>query len=240
MSTMPESSRLFYRAEGKGPLVIMLHGLLMDGRCWVDNGFVSAYSPFFRVVCPDLIGHGASDRLDAQDFYTRENQALSVVKLMDELGYDKAHVIGYSAGAWLAMGLLDSYPERVTSIVLGGWDCLKGIPETPFGKLSFDMFMDYARETAPELTQSLSLADEKSAEFFFNELSKQFNDDGNLLTRSTPKLLWAGANDPYYVSMSEQAEKHAICFIAGKGDHLGEVNNPDMATVTKILNFSKG
>jgi len=240
MSATPGNAQLFYRTEGKGPLVIMLHGLLMDGRCWVDNGFVSAFSPFFRVVCPDLIGHGASDRFDAQDFYTRENQVLTLVKLMDELGYDKAHVIGYSAGSWLAMGLLDSYPERVTSVVSGGWDCVKGMPETPFGKLSFDMFMDFARETAPELTQSLSPADERSAECFFNELSKQCKDDGNLLTRSTPKLLWAGASDPCYIAMSELAEKHAIRFIAGKGDHLGEVNNPDMETVTKILNFSKG
>ena len=240
MSTMPGNSTLFYRTEGKGPLVIMLHGLLMDGRCWVDNGFVSAFSPFFRVVCPDLIGHGASDRFDAQDFYTRENQVLTIVKLMDELGYDKAHVIGYSAGAWLAMGLLDSYPERLTSVVLGGWDCLKGIPETPFGKLSFEMFMDYAREIAPELTQSLSPADERSVEYFFNELSKPFKDDDNLLTRSTPKLLWAGVNDPYYISMSGLAQKHAIRIIAGKGDHLGEVNNPDRGTVTTILNFSKG
>ena len=239
MSTTRGNSRLSYRSEGKGPLVIMLHGLLMDGQCWVDNGFVSAFSPFFRVVCPDLIGHGDSDRVDGQDFYTRENQVLTIVKLMDEMGYDKAHVMGYSAGAWLAMGLLDSYPERLTSVVLGGWDCLNGIPETPFGKLSFAMFMDYARETAPELTQSLSPADERSAEYFFNELSKQFKDDGKLLARSTPKLFWAGASDPYYTSMSELAQQHAIRFVAGKGDHLGEVNHPDRETATQILNIVK-
>lgn len=240
MPTMSGDLPLFYREEGNGALVIMLHGLLMDGQSWVDNGFVSAFSPSFRVVSPDLPGHGASGKLDVPDFYRRENQALSIVKLMDELGYDKANVIGYSAGAWLAMGLLDSYPERVASVVLGGWDCLNGIPETPYGKLSFDMFMDFARETAPELTHSLSAADERSAECFFNELSKQFSGDGNLLTRSTPKLLWVGASDPYYPAMSELAEKHAIPLILGKGDHLGEVNHPDRTTVSEILKFIQG
>lgn len=239
MSTVSENSRLFYREEGDGPLIIMLHGLLMDGQCWADNGFASAFSPSFKVVCPDLIGHGFSDKVAVQDFYKREDQVEVIVKLMDELGYDKANVIGYSAGAWLAMGLLDSYPGRLTSVVLGGWDCINGIPETPLGKLSFEMFIDFARETAPELTHSLSAAGERSAECFFNELSKQYEDDGNLLTRSTPKLLWAGDSDPYYTSMLELAEKYATPLITGKGDHLGEVNNPDKATVTEILKFIK-
>lgn len=234
------NSPLFYRTEGKGPLVIMLHGLLMNGQCWVDNGFLSAFSPFFKVACPDLIGHGASDKPDIQEIYTRENQELAIVKLMDELGYEKAHVIGYSAGAWLAMGLLKAYPERLTSVVLGGWDCLQGLPEAPAGKLTFDMFMSYAREIAPELTASLSSADEKSTECFFNELSKQFQDDGNLLTHSTPKLFWAGSSDPYYTSMTELAELHAIPLISGTGDHLGEINNPDKVTIDEILKFSKG
>lgn len=239
MSHTSGTSQLFYRAEGKGPLVIMLHGLLMDGQSWVDNGFVSTFSPFFKVVCPDLPGHGASDKSDIQELYTRESQALSIVNLMDELGYEKAHVIGYSAGAWLAMELLKCYPERLNSVVLGGWDFINGLPETPFGKLTFAMFMDYARTTAPELTTSLTPAGERSAECFFNELSKQFNDDGNVLNRSTPALLWAGICDPYYTSMAELAERHAVPLISGRGDHLGEVNAPDKATVARILKFSQ-
>lgn len=239
MSQPSGSSPLFYRTEGKGPLVIMLHGLLMDGRNWADNGFISAFSPFFKVVCPDLPGHGNSDKSDIQALYTRENQALAIVKLMDELGYEKAHVIGYSAGAWLAMGLLDSHPERLSSVVLGGWDCIHGLPETPVGKLTFDMFISYARATAPELTALLSPADERSAECFFNELSKPFKDDGSLLARSTPKLFWAGRNDPYYASMAELAKLYAIPLISGAGDHLDEVNHPDKATVDELLKFCK-
>lgn len=237
MSTSSGNTQLFYREEGKGPLLIMLHGLLMNGQSWVNNGFVSAFSPFFRVVSPDLIGHGASEKSNVQRFYARENQAQAIVKLMDDLGYDKANVIGYSAGAWLAMGLLDSYPERLNSVVLGGWDILNGLPDTPLGKLTFEMFIDFARETAPELTRSLTAEGERSVECFFNELSEQFKYDGDLLAGSTPKLLWAGASDPYFISMSGVAEKYFTPLIAGKGDHLGEVNNPDKATVTEILKF---
>ncbi len=57
MPTLSGNIQLFYREEGNGPLVIMLHGLLMDGQCWIDNGFVSAFSSSFKVVAPDLPGH---------------------------------------------------------------------------------------------------------------------------------------------------------------------------------------
>lgn len=239
MSTLSGNTPLFYRAEGKGPLVIMLHGLLMDGKSWSDNGFVAAFSPFFKVVCPDLPGHGKSEKSDDQACYTRDNQALAIVKLMDELGYEKAHVIGYSAGTWLAQGLLETYPERLNSVVSGGWDCLNGIPETPVGKLTFEMFIAFARETAPELTDPLSPAGERSAEHFFNALREPFGAKSNTSTCSTPELLWAGRHDLYYAAMVELAKKQAIPLITGEGDHLGEVNHPDNTTVAAILKFCK-
>ncbi len=228
---------LYYRSEGKGPLVIMIHGLLMDGQCWRNNGVISALSSSFHVVCPDLIGHGASDKPDNPALYSRENQALSIVNLMDELGYEKAHVVGYSAGAWLTLGLLDLYPQRLSSVVLGGWDCLKGLPETPYGKLTFDMFISFARETAPELTRSLSAQDEKGVEHFFNALSRPPENVEPLFTRSTPKLLWAGTRDPYYAAMAELAGKQGIPLISGAGDHLSEANHPDKSTIDKLLRF---
>ncbi|MBV4365207.1 alpha/beta fold hydrolase [Erwinia phyllosphaerae] len=237
---MPYTSgtpRLFYRTQGKGPLIIMLHGLLMSGQCWENNGLISAFSPYFRVICPDMVGHGASEKPDKQEWYTRQSQALAIVRLMDELGYDKAHLIGYSAGAWLAIELIRCYPDRLHSVILGGWDCLKGLPETPVGKLTFDIFMSFAREVASELTSPLSPDDEQSAARFFNELGKPAQETENLFNVKVPVLFWAGRDDPYYAAMHELAEKHAIQLISGKGDHLREVNHPDDATISKMLKF---
>ncbi|EOD1364835.1 alpha/beta hydrolase [Salmonella enterica] len=101
--------QLSYVAEGKGPLVIMLHGLLMEGKSWFENGFSSVFSPFSHVVCPDLLGHGESEKSRGEELYTQQNQALSIVKIMDDLGYEKASVIGYSSGAWVGLGLLNHY-----------------------------------------------------------------------------------------------------------------------------------
>ncbi|WP_313698533.1 alpha/beta hydrolase [Pantoea sp.] len=229
--------RLSYASEGKGPLIIMLHGLLMSGESWVNNGFSAFFSPFFHVVCPDLLGHGVSEKPQLQKLYTQPNQALSIIKIMDELDYEKAHVIGYSSGAWAALGLLNHYSERLNSVVLGGWDFRNGLPETPEGKLSFDMFMSYARSTAPQLTSGLSLDDQESARCFFNELRKYSEKKESLFPYKTPILLWAGASDPYYTSMSETAQQHGLSMITGRGDHLSELNNPDKESINEIFKF---
>lgn len=229
--------QLSFVSEGKGPLIIMLHGLLMDGKSWVNNGLSSFFSPFFHVVCPDLLGHGESEKPQLQELYTQQNQALSIVKIMDELGYEKAHIIGYSSGAWAALGLLNHYSERLNSVVLGGWDFRNGLPDTPEGKLSFDMFMSYARSTAPELTSGLSSDDQESARCFFNELRKYSEKKEGLFPYKTPILLWAGARDPYYASMAEIAQQHGLSIITGKGDHLSELNHPGKTSINEIFKF---
>lgn len=99
------------------------------------------------------------------------------------------------------------------------------------------MFISYAREVAPELTSTLSSADEKSAERFFHELRKPSVVDENLFKSGIPILLWAGTHDPYYIPMAELAKLYAIPLVSGKGDHLSEVNHPDKVTVTEIINF---
>lgn len=231
------SSQLSYVAEGKGPLVIMLHGLLMDGKSWRNNGLISLFSPFFHVVCPDLLGHGESEKQPVPELYTQKKQALSIVKIMDELGYEKAHVIGYSSGAWAALGLLNHHPERLHSVVLGGWDLKNGLPETPEGKLSFEMFMSYAASTAPELTSELSPDDKESVRCFFNELRKYSGKKEALFPYKTPILLWAGASDPYNSAMAEIAQQYDLSMTLGKGDHLSEFNNPDKASINEIFKF---
>ncbi|WP_214646897.1 alpha/beta fold hydrolase, partial [Streptococcus pseudopneumoniae] len=75
---MPHTSsspQLSYIAEGEGPLLIMLHGLLMDGKSWRNNGFTSLFSPFINVIGPDLLGHGESENPLVPELYTQKKQA---------------------------------------------------------------------------------------------------------------------------------------------------------------------
>ncbi len=69
-----------------------------------------------RVLVPDLPGFGASTR-DIAD-YSIAAHASYVLELLDRLGIDRVHVVGFSMGGGVAIELIDRAPERVASITL--------------------------------------------------------------------------------------------------------------------------
>jgi pimeloyl-ACP methyl ester carboxylesterase len=94
----------------------------------------------YRVIVPDLRGHGSSDVPEDRDF-SDEAYASDVLAVMDDLGIDSAHVFGYSLGGWIGFELAASSPHRVRSLIVGGAhpysEDLSGIHEafTPSGIL---------------------------------------------------------------------------------------------------------
>ncbi|MCG8708052.1 alpha/beta fold hydrolase [Brenneria sp. 4F2] len=140
MNSNVKNDYLYNQTKGNGPLVVLLHGLLMDGNSWISNGLVEALSQNFCVAYPDMLGHGMSAKPEEASQYDQEQQASNINQLINALGYAQAHVIGYSSGAWLAAGLVKYHPKSLSSLVIGGWDVENGLPEGPNGKLDFDTF----------------------------------------------------------------------------------------------------
>jgi pimeloyl-ACP methyl ester carboxylesterase len=104
-----------------GPPVLLLHGLGGDHTIW--NALLPLLSPEFRVIAPDLPGHGQSPTpVERVTFASLE---ASVLGLLDELGIGKAHVVGLSAGAFLALRFALDHPGRCRSLVsiAGGAQC---------------------------------------------------------------------------------------------------------------------
>jgi 2-succinyl-6-hydroxy-2,4-cyclohexadiene-1-carboxylate synthase len=101
---------------GDGSPVIFLHfggGNLM---MWEDA--VSFFAGRHRPVLMDLRGHGKSDRPPTG--YDIDTMAGDVVHAMTSLGVDRAHIVGSSLGAEVALAMAVRYPERVLSIVCDG------------------------------------------------------------------------------------------------------------------------
>lgn len=109
--------RIRYFEEGQGELVILIHGLtgLADG--WTDAGLVGDLSKSYHVVALDLRGHGRSDKPASTQSYGRE-MAMDVVRLMDHLKVERAHLVGYSLGAQIAGIVAIEHPSRVLSATL--------------------------------------------------------------------------------------------------------------------------
>jgi pimeloyl-ACP methyl ester carboxylesterase len=112
---------IFYRDEGDGPLVVLLHGFLCDSRAWEPQ--LSDLSKGFQVVAWDAAGAGASD--DPPEAFTITDWAEDLVRLLDALAVETAHVVGLSWGGLVAQAFYGLYPSRVRSLVLSdtyaGW-----------------------------------------------------------------------------------------------------------------------
>jgi pimeloyl-ACP methyl ester carboxylesterase len=105
-----------YRDIGKGKPLVLLHGFMDTGAEW--DPFLKDLTSKYRVIVPDLRGHGRSINPSGQ-FTTRE-LALDVFALLDRLGIDHFEAMGISMGAMTLLHLATMSPARVDAMVLIG------------------------------------------------------------------------------------------------------------------------
>ena len=112
--------KIFVAETGDGPPVLLLHGG-GPGASGVSNYSrnIAALATRYRVIVPDLPGYGRSSKgVDAADPFG--HLASGIRGLLDELGLDKAHLVGNSYGGACALRLALDTPERVDRMVLMG------------------------------------------------------------------------------------------------------------------------
>ncbi len=103
--------------------IVLVHGFASNTRVnWVSTGWVDALTGAgYRVVSIDNRAHGASEGPHDPEVYgTGTHMAEDVRRLMDHLGIGRAHVMGYSMGAWITGHLAVRHPERLRSAIFGG------------------------------------------------------------------------------------------------------------------------
>jgi pimeloyl-ACP methyl ester carboxylesterase len=114
--TIESSSKIAYRRVGKGQPVVLLHGIPGSASSW---RLVAAEMPdTLDVLIPDLLGFGASDRPRSLQALHARAQASALAALLDELGMDKATVIGHDFGGPIAITLASSRPDLVNALGL--------------------------------------------------------------------------------------------------------------------------
>jgi len=109
---------LHFARHGQGPALVLLHGY--TGRGSDLDGLAAAFAADFEVLAPDLPGHGASAARVLEDGYDFEACIDDLVATLESAGHRRAHWLGYSMGARLALGCAVRHPERVASLVLIG------------------------------------------------------------------------------------------------------------------------
>jgi pimeloyl-ACP methyl ester carboxylesterase len=108
---------LHCRDEGQGPVVLLVHGLGSDHSVW--DGQVTELAKEFRVLAPDLRGHGRSAAPPGSTFTFAEMEG-DLGRLLDERQVANVHLVGMSAGGFLAMRWALDAPGRLRSLTLIG------------------------------------------------------------------------------------------------------------------------
>ncbi|MGN6549504.1 MAG: alpha/beta fold hydrolase [Pararhizobium sp.] len=112
----------FDEGDAAGPPVLLIHGFASTAHVnWVYPGWLKTLGDAgYRVVALDNRGHGASAKPHDPAAYTPPLMAGDARRLLDHLGIERAHVMGYSMGARITAFLMISDLHRVRSAVFGG------------------------------------------------------------------------------------------------------------------------
>lgn len=115
---LPSGLRLRYIHGGPadGPVVLMLHGL--SDSSYSYRRVVPLLPPHYRFIAIDQRGHGDSDR--PLSGYWMDDLANDAIDVLDELGIERAVIVGHSMGSFVARKVAERDPHRVARLVLIG------------------------------------------------------------------------------------------------------------------------
>jgi len=110
--------QIYFEERGAGAPVILGHSFLCSGKMWREQ--VPALAAKFRVINPDLRGHGRSGQV-ARPF-TLDDALSDAIAVLDELGIARAIWCGLSIGGMVALRAALVHGDRVAGLVLLGTD----------------------------------------------------------------------------------------------------------------------
>jgi 3-oxoadipate enol-lactonase len=146
---LPGVPRLAYEAAGAGAPVVFLHGIGGNRTNW--SGQLDVLAADYLAVAWDARGYGASDDYEGPLDFAEFSRDL--LRLLDHLGADQAHLCGLSMGGRITLDFYDRYPQRVASLILA--DTFPGF-DTSFTREARERFV---RERRQPLVEGKQLAD---------------------------------------------------------------------------------
>jgi pimeloyl-ACP methyl ester carboxylesterase len=206
---------LAYDDIGDGEPIVLIHGFASNRtENWRRVGWYGAIErKRMRLLALDVRGHGESAKPHDAALYKSTALAGDVIALMDHAGITRAHVMGYSMGARIALATALSHPDRVDRLVIGGIGGKLFDPPRDGHPLADAMSAENLDTISEPLLKSFRhFADEqgedrKALAACAKGLDFRFTPDGVSAIRA-PTLVVAGARDTLAGSPDDLA--HAI------------------------------
>ncbi|CAM1371159.1 Pimeloyl-ACP methyl ester carboxylesterase [Tenacibaculum sediminilitoris] len=109
-----KNTKIHFTTEGKGSVIVLLHGFLENFTMW--NSIGRELSKKHRVVSIDLLGHGKTGCIGY--IHSMEEMADAVKAVLKELRIRRAIFIGHSMGGYVSLAFVEKYPKNVKGICL--------------------------------------------------------------------------------------------------------------------------
>ena len=125
MNVMIDGLSLYYEVHGTGDPILFVHGFPLSGELW--RSFVPALRKKFRLIIPDLRGHGRSE---ASPGVTMAGFADDLATLLDTIGENRPVVlVGMSMGGYICFEFYRRQSQRVRAVVLANTRAQADSPE---------------------------------------------------------------------------------------------------------------
>lgn len=114
METRSDGIRIHFEVHGEGPPVLLVHGYPLSGRMW--DGVVERLSAHYRLIVPDLRGHGRSESGDPASMEDQAEDLRAVLEAADESR--PVVLVGMSMGGYVSLAFCRRYRDRVRGLAL--------------------------------------------------------------------------------------------------------------------------
>jgi len=128
-SVQTASGCISYTEQGAGPVVLFVHGVLLNGHLWRHQ--LMDLSDIRRCIAVDLLAHGDTEIAADQDVSVTAN-AKMLQEFLDGLKIDQVDLVGNDSGGGIAQIFAAMYPERVRSLTLTDCDTHDNWPPEAF------------------------------------------------------------------------------------------------------------
>lgn len=236
-----DGDRIHFTQQGAGLPVLLIHGAFGSGSNFLQTDVGKTLAARHRVIAPDSLGHGASDAPADPSRYRARRRARHLVAVLDALGVERAHVVGYSMGGWMASAFAAYHADRLASLAIGGWDVVQGMytPAAAWGlpEITYDVLSALVRRDRPQMLEWLKPENEPAlaaAVNAMNELAGLGEAVGRCLQ---PVTLWMGKADLYFAASCRFAAAYGIPLIELPGDHISLIEQHGAEAARRVSDF---
>ncbi len=252
-----------YSDQGKGPVVVLLHGYLESLEIWDE--FKQGLAKNFRVIAVDIPGHGESDVLEEK--HSMLLLATTIQSFLKEIKVSQCFMIGHSMGGYITLMFHQIYPEMLTGFCLFHSQPFADTEETRTKRLRE---IDFVKNGKKDLIAKVNIPNAfatKNLDIFKSAVNKAIQialktpENGiianlhammnrpdlseSLAKSEIPFLLIAGKNDNYidYTSVVSKIRlpKQGLLATLEKSGHMGFIEEKEnsLAIIQQFINNLK-